>query len=114
MRIAVTHRGTVAVAEVSGEVDMANASTFADEVLGRMGDEARSLVVDLTQLRYLDSAGVRSLFDIASTLKMREQFFAVAVLEESPLRSVLKVTHVEDVAVICPSVEQALDHASLQ
>lgn len=113
MRIDVTQEGTVTVAHVSGEVDMANGYRFADEILGKMADDATALVVDLCDLEYIDSAGVRSLFEIASALEMREQLLAVAVLEGSPLRGVLKVTQVEDVAVICPTRDGALEIASL-
>lgn len=113
MLIDVAQDGQITIARVTGEVDMANATQFADEVLGKIGDDATALVVDLTDLRYIDSAGVRSLFEIASTLKLRESFFAIAVLEDSPLRSVLKVTRVEDVATLCPTRAAALDLARL-
>jgi anti-anti-sigma factor len=113
MRIDVTQEDTITVAHVSGEVDMANGYRFADEVLGRMADDATALVVDLCDLEYIDSAGVRSLFEIAAALDMREQLLALAVPEGSPLRSVLKVTQVEDVAAICPTRDQALDMVSV-
>jgi hypothetical protein len=51
---------------------------------------------------------VRSLFEIASTLKMRDQKLALALPESSPLRSVLNITRVEDVAVIAATREDAL------
>jgi stage II sporulation protein AA (anti-sigma F factor antagonist) len=108
MRIDVTQQDEIAIARVTGEVDLADGFRFTDEVLGKMADEATALVVDLMELRYIDSAGVRSIFEIASALALREQFFAIAVAEESPLRSVLKMTQVEDVAVICPSLDDAL------
>lgn len=114
MRIHVTLEGSIAIAQVSGEVDMANGYRFADEILGRMADDATALVVDLSDLQYIDSAGIRSLFEIASALEMREQLLAVAVREGSPLRSVLKVTQVEDVASICPSRQDALSILSIE
>lgn len=114
MRLEVTQEHSIAIAHVAGELDMANRSRFADEVLGKMADESSALVVDLTELQYIDSAGVRSLFEIAKTLKLREQLFAIAVPEGSPLRSVLKITQVEDVAAICPSRQDALELASLE
>ena len=113
MRIDVTQRGATAIARLIGEVDLANGYRFADEVLGKMEDEANSLVVDLTELRYIDSAGIRSIFEIASALGMREQFFAIAVAVDSPLRSVLDITQVQDVAVICPSLDEAIELANV-
>lgn len=114
MRVEVMQEGAITIAQIAGEIDIANRAQFADEVLGRMADDSTALVVDLTELRYIDSAGMRTLFEIAAALNMREQFFAVAVLEGSPLRSVLKVTRFEDVAAICPTRQDALDLASLE
>ena len=112
MRIEVRQEGAVAIAKAAGEIDMANSSQFADEVLGKMADDSTALIVDLTELDYIDSAGVRSLFQIAAALKMRDQFLGLAVMEGSPLRSVLKVMQVEDVASICGTLEECLDLAS--
>lgn len=104
--------GATAVAAVSGEVDLASGSRFVDEVLAKMPDGTDALVVDLVDLKYIDSAGVRSLFEIAAALKTRGDFLAIAVPEESPLRSVLKMTQVEEVATICATREEALELAS--
>lgn len=113
MRLEITQGGSVAVAKVSGEIDMANGVQFSDEVLGKVPDDATALVVDLTDLRYIDSSGVRSLFDIASALRTRDHALVIAVPEGSPLRSVLKITQVEKVATICSTPEEAVEIAAL-
>jgi stage II sporulation protein AA (anti-sigma F factor antagonist) len=110
----VSQQGAVAIAEVRGEVDMANSIQFTDEILGKVSDDTTALVVDLTELEYIDSAGVRSLFEIASALRMRDQFLAIAVVEGSPLRSVLKVTQIEDVATVCPTRDAAVELAKMK
>lgn len=111
MRTEIRQEGPVTIACVAGEIDMANALQFADEALGKMADDSTALVIDMTELQYIDSAGVRSIFEIAAALKMRDQFFGIALLGGSPLRSVLKVMQVEDVASICGTLEEALDLA---
>lgn len=108
MQIDVVSDGPVAVASISGEIDLSDGAQFADEVLGKMPDECTGLVVDLTDLRYIDSAGVRSLFEIAAMLDRRDQSMAVAVPQDSLLRSVLKITRVEEVATICANREDAV------
>lgn len=108
IRVDSTDDGRVAVAVIDGEIDLASGMQFADETLGKMPDDAVALVVDLSGLRYIDSAGVRSLFEIASALRMREQPFALTVPEGSLLRSVLKITNVEEVAPICSTLDEAL------
>lgn len=109
MRVEVTDDGAVAVAVVSGEVDLADGTQLSDEILTRMRDVHDSLVVDLSDLRYIDSAGVRCLFEIAATLNRREQPFALAVPPDSLLRSVLKITRMDEVATICANRDDALD-----
>lgn len=102
------NNGSTAIAVLEGEIDLANGMHFADELLAKIPDDATALIVDLSELRYIDSAGVRSLFEIASALKMREQSLTLAVPEESLLLSVLKITSVEEVASICSTRDEAL------
>jgi anti-anti-sigma factor len=108
MRVDIDEDGTIAIATISGEIDLATGSQLTDEVLAKMPDACTGLVVDLGALQYIDSAGVRSLFEIATTLDRRDQPLAMAVPEESLLRSVLKITQVEEVATICATRDEAL------
>jgi len=98
LQITVTQERGVTIASVTGEVDLSNGLHLSDEVLARMPDDSLGLVIDLDALEYIDSAGVRSLFEIAHTLDLRGIRLAIAVREDSPLRSVLKVTRTDEVA----------------
>jgi anti-sigma B factor antagonist len=53
-------RGSVLLAVLSGEVDISNASMLEQRIAAAAGD-LRPLVVDLTEVTFLDSAGVRLL-----------------------------------------------------
>lgn len=108
LEIDVRHEESVTIAALRGEVDIANGSRLMDEILAQMPDNARGLVIDLEELSYIDSAGIRSIFEIAAILDRHGQNLAVAVAEGSPLRSVLKVTRLEEVADISPSVAAAV------
>jgi anti-anti-sigma factor len=112
MDIEVTRDADIAIAAISGEIDLGDGTRFADEVLGKMPDDCTGLIVDLSGLRYIDSAGVRSLFQIAASLDRRDQPLAVCVPPESLLRSVLKITRVEEVATICATRDEALNAVS--
>jgi anti-anti-sigma factor len=107
VRVEIRREGSLAVAAISGEVDLASGSRLTDEVLGRLPDDAHALILDLTELRYIDSSGVRSLFEIAGTLRHRAQPLAVVVPHDSLLRSVLTMTQVDEVVPICASYEDA-------
>jgi anti-anti-sigma factor len=59
------------VLTAAGEIDMSNAETFAAaliEAAGHAGDGP--LVVDLTAVEYLDSAGLAALFDQAERIRL--------------------------------------------
>jgi len=102
-------RGDLVVARLSGEVDMTNAGWARDELARAVPNEASGLVVDLAETRYLDSAGIEVVFELARRLRRRRQSLALVVPEGSPLRRVLDITEVGSVAAIHPSLEAALE-----
>jgi anti-sigma B factor antagonist len=58
--LTVTTFGTTRLVALSGEIDVSNAASLEDRVL-RSISSAGSVVVDLTRLTFIDSAGVRLL-----------------------------------------------------
>jgi anti-anti-sigma factor len=100
--------GLAPVARVSGEIDLANAARLHEELLA-MAHEVEALVVDLTGVSYLDSAGVKALFQVARDLRQREQALFVTMPIGSPLRRVLKITGFHEVAAICDDIEAAFN-----
>jgi len=50
----------VAIARVNEDIDAANAVAIQHELAGALGPDALCLVVDLSTIRYLDSAGIVS------------------------------------------------------
>ncbi len=67
-----TTRGTdgVPVLTAVGEIDMSNAETFAAALADAVRPEERLLVVDLTAVEYLDSAGLAALFRHADRIEI--------------------------------------------
>lgn len=100
--------GPVPVARVTGEIDLANARRVRDDLVA-MASDAEGLIVDLTGVPYLDSAGVRLLFQLARDLGQRDRPLLVTLPVDSPLRRVLKVTSFHEVAAICDDTEAAFD-----
>ncbi len=100
--------GPVPVARVTEEIDLANAPRLRQAVLA-MAVDVDGLVVDLTEVPYLDGAGVEVLFELARELRQRDHPLLVTMPIGSPLRRVLKVTSFHEVAAICDDVEAAFD-----
>ncbi|MEU4792513.1 STAS domain-containing protein [Micromonospora tulbaghiae] len=53
-----------------GEIDMSNASAFADALAEAVRPDGGPLVVDLTKVEYLDSAGLAALFPHAGRIAL--------------------------------------------
>jgi anti-anti-sigma factor len=58
------------VLSATGEIDMSNAETFAAALSAAVTAEGRPLVVDLTAVQYLDSAGLAALFHHADRIEV--------------------------------------------
>ncbi len=101
--------GDVVVAHVSGEVDLSNAATITERLLAAIPNTATTLVVDLSGTSYLDSSGVRMIFDLANRLRNRRQELELVVPDASTIKRVLLLTEVEQVVPMSASVEAAVE-----
>jgi anti-anti-sigma factor len=85
---------------LEGEIDLSNVATFSDQLGRAVPNEALGLYLDLSQVTYLDSAGVRLLFTLGREMRNRQQQLRLVVPEDSPIRRVLMLTHVTAIADI--------------
>lgn len=107
--VAVERRGRAVVARLSGDVDMANARFVGDELRRCVPNDAEALVLDLSGTGYLDSAAVAVVFDLARRLARRRQTLRLVLPSGSPLRRLLEITEVHEVAPVHDSLERALE-----
>jgi anti-anti-sigma factor len=106
--LVVTTAGGVPVAALEGEVDMGNARDIRDSLLEAVTNHAPGLVIDLSAITYLDSAGIHVVFDLARRLHARQQQLLVVVPAEAPIRRVLTLTNVSAVAPMHERRDDAL------
>jgi anti-anti-sigma factor len=106
--IAVERRGANVVAHVSGEVDMTNAAYLREQLLDSMPNDALTLIIDITDCRYLDSAAIEVLFDLSRRLARRRQELRLVMPPSSPLRRVIELTEVGTAAPVYESLDSAL------
>jgi anti-anti-sigma factor len=88
---------SVPVCEVRGELDASNVEHVREQILNAATSEAPGMVIDLTETTYLDSAGVRILFELARRLRSRRQELRIAVPADGIVRRVLVLTALGDV-----------------
>jgi anti-anti-sigma factor len=104
--------GEVPVLHVSGEIDMANAPVIEGTVETEVSNAAHGLVLDLSEVTYLDSAGVRLLYHLESRLASHQQRLVIIVPSGSVILRTLQAAGVIGSLVLCSSVEAGLTVAN--
>lgn len=109
LRIATESRDDVLIATLAGDIDIVNHAEVSASLLTAALDGGPLLVTDLNSVNYVDSNGVRMLFALARELAHSRIGWAVALLDDSPLQRLFKVTAFDEVTPILPSIEEAVD-----
>jgi anti-anti-sigma factor len=107
-RVEGERQGTLCLVRVHGEVDLSNAHEVSAAIGTLMGQDARRLVVDLSDITYLDSAGVALLLRLAERLRARRRRLHLVVPRGSPVRRVLDFTGLPRVIPLEARLEDAL------
>jgi anti-sigma B factor antagonist len=85
----------VLVAHVSGEIDISNATELAGAVSDRTPNDAVGVVLELSDIDYLDSAGIHMVYRLRERLRARGQSMAVVVPAASPVIDALRLAGIE-------------------
>lgn len=89
---------------LEGELDKLTSETAGAELDRAVG--GGRVLVDLSSVTFLDSAGLHTLFRTARAVAKVGGQVGVAVPPESPVRRVLEITHVSGVATVYDSVAE--------
>jgi anti-anti-sigma factor len=89
-RVVVEDPGDPCLVRIDGEIDISNAADVSEIIGASVPNAARTIVLDLTGLSYVDSAGVQLLFTLAERMRGRRQVLRIVVPQEAPIRSVLE------------------------
>src|SRR4029453_12440412 len=97
--------GDVVIARLRGEVDLSNADSVKERLLGSVPNSASALVFDLSETDYLDSSGVRLIFELAHRLQARGQKLDLVVPDDSVINRLLMLTEMQRVVPMSASVD---------
>ncbi|HEX7301163.1 MAG TPA: STAS domain-containing protein [Solirubrobacteraceae bacterium] len=86
--------GRVVVARLDGEIDMSNAGEIGDALNRHVVNDSLGLVVDLTEVVYLDSAAIQVIFELREGLRTRGQLIRLVVVPGSAAADTLRVAGV--------------------
>jgi anti-anti-sigma factor len=98
----------VPVARLKGDLDAANTTAVQRELAAALGPEALSLVLDLSQTRYMDSAGIDMLLRFGDRLDHRRAKLILVIPESSQLNRLLAIVGLPDAIAVHPSLDDAL------
>ncbi len=100
--------GPAIVACLSGEIDMSNASELAASIAGSATNDLLAVVLDVSEVEYLDSAGIQMVFSLRESLRVRGQQLLLVVPDGSPVNDALRLAGVVGLIEASPDVAGAL------
>jgi anti-anti-sigma factor len=112
MRLADVHFepvGEVVVAHVTGEIDMSNADEVSAALSDQTPKDVRALVLDLREIAYLDSAGIRLIYNLRGRLDHRGQQLRLVVAPGGPIADALRIADVPRAVGAVETVDAAVD-----
>jgi anti-sigma B factor antagonist len=106
-------RPNVCLIRLAGELDMATAPVLADYLREQTGPPgATHLVLDLTAVRFLASAGVALLVNAVNTDQAAGSVYLIGVTGNAHVTRVLELTGVFPVLNIHDDLDHLLEHIS--
>jgi anti-anti-sigma factor len=96
------------VAHVTGEIDMSNAEEMGATVIGATPNDAQGVVLDLSEVDYLDSAGIYVIYGMRASLQARGQALILIIPARSPVHDALRLSGAERPGEVAEAVEDAL------
>ena len=107
MKHEISEQQGASVVTFTGEVDL-ESSPAAREILLKCLESTSKVIVDLSEVSYIDSSGVASLVEALQAAKKNGSQFAMAAVSE-PTRRVLELARLDKVFTLYDSVDEGLN-----
>jgi anti-sigma B factor antagonist len=96
-----------AIVDVAGEIDLGSSPAFQQALLKLLDDKPKRVIVNLSEVSYMDSSGVASLVRLLS--KARKQNAEVSLVGmSSRVRTVFEITRLDGIFKIFQTEKEAL------
>jgi len=105
--ISTDKKGGTMVVAVKGRMDAASAPDFEKNMVAMIDGGQHAFAVDLSELDYISSAGLRAILSIAKRLKTLNGNFLIASLR-GPVKEVFEISGFSSIIPIYDSVDAAL------
>lgn len=102
----VEHRDDITLLTVGEVVDLATAPALEEAIDGLLAEEPKALIVDLSDVTFLASVGLRLLVSTHEKVSRSGQF---AVVASGPITSrPIQLTRLDEVFAMFPTLDEAL------
>jgi anti-anti-sigma factor len=98
----------VVVARLTGELDISAAERTGKRIAEAVPSSARGLVVDMSELEFMDSSGVSMLFSLARQVGSHRQQLRVVAPPGRPVSRVLQIVEFDRAAPVDADVDSAV------
>jgi anti-sigma B factor antagonist len=112
--LSVESQNGVVIAILDGEIDMSNAARLGASLADRVTNDAFGLALNLTAVRYLDSAGIRALYKLRERLTNRGQDLRLVVQPDSVVSKTLELVDAPKVIGIVDTTDAAVEALTAQ
>jgi stage II sporulation protein AA (anti-sigma F factor antagonist) len=107
MNITLNKDGKTLTASIEGRLDAVTSSDMEKQLNEAIGEEQLSVIVDLAQLEYISSAGLRVVLSLAKTVKASGETFVLCSLKDS-VEQVFEISGFSGILNIAADKEAAL------
>jgi anti-anti-sigma factor len=101
----------IVLAILSGEVDMSNATSVRQRIAEFVTPDDAGVVIDLSGLEFVDSAGLHSLVELGNVLAEHRQQLFLSVALGSHIERALEVVGMRNAMPVHPSRAEAIEAA---
>ena len=112
MRLADVHisiHDDAVVARLIGEIDISNAGELRTAVTDATPNDALGVVLDLTGVDYIDSAGIQLLYRLRESLRVRGQALRLVIPRDSRVAHTLQLAGIERTVDVVEAVDEGLE-----
>ncbi len=102
----------VPIAHVNEDIDAANATITQQQLADALGPDASALVVDLSETRYIDSAGIDMLLRLSDRIEHRRAKLILVIPDTSQLKRLASIVGLPGAVAIHPTLPAALQEAT--
>jgi anti-anti-sigma factor len=91
LSIRTSKEGTTATVAAEGEIDLSTVDELRTAVTSAAADGVDTLQLDLTEIEFIDSAGLGGLLELRSTLRARSVTLQISA-GDGPVRQAMEIT----------------------